>query len=76
MTPAQRMSHLFHTLKWTKQCSAVCYADSAPKPGWAPAPASFFKRRSPAAREQSVATAETKMLGDIPASTEREQIYH
>ena len=67
---------MFHTLKWTKQCSAVCYADSAPKPGWASARASFFKRPSPAAREQSVATAETKMLGDIPASTEREQIYH
>ena len=52
MTPAQRMSHLFHTLKWTKQCSAVCYADSAPKPGWASARGSFFKRPSPAAREQ------------------------
>ena len=52
-----------------------CYADSAPKPGWASARASFFKRPSPAAREQSVAKAETKMLGDILASTEREQIY-
>ena len=47
-----------------------------PKAWWTSAHASFLKRPSPAAGDQSVATAETKMLGDIPGSAEHEQIYH
>ena len=47
-----------------------------PKAWWTSARASFLKCPSPAAGDQSVATAETKMLWDIPASTEHQQIYH
>ena len=47
-----------------------------PKAWWTSAHASFLKRPSPAAGDQSIATAETKMLWDIPASTEHQQIYH